>query len=109
MAHTYGARSFAVGVYLSFLALIAVPVLMPAVPVASAQANTKKLVLVLNSYNQGYQWTDDLVDGIRTALAPMQDVTDLDFMRVIAHYGAPDFFFTEFFRVHAQSRPEANS
>jgi len=40
------------------------------------------------------------------ALAPMQDVTDLAFMRVIAHYGAPDFFVTEFFRVHAQSRPE---
>ena len=43
-----------------------------------------------------------------TALAPMQDVTDLDFMRVIAHYGAPDYFFTEFFRVHAHSRPEAH-
>jgi tRNA-dihydrouridine synthase len=41
-----------------------------------------------------------------TALAPMQDVTDLPFMRVMAHYGAPDFFFTEFFRVHSQSRPE---
>jgi len=41
-----------------------------------------------------------------TALAPMQDVTGLAFMRVIAHYGAPDFFFTEFFRVHSQSRPE---
>ena len=41
-----------------------------------------------------------------TALAPMQDVTDLAFMRVIAHYGAPDYFFTEFFRVHAQSKPE---
>ncbi|HZZ20711.1 MAG TPA: tRNA-dihydrouridine synthase family protein [Opitutaceae bacterium] len=41
-----------------------------------------------------------------TALAPMQDVTDLAFMRVIAFYGAPDYFFTEFMRVHAQSRPE---
>jgi tRNA-dihydrouridine synthase B len=41
-----------------------------------------------------------------TALAPMQDVTDLAFMRVMAHYGAPDWFFTEFFRVHGQSRPE---
>src|SRR4051812_35597058 len=41
-----------------------------------------------------------------TALAPMQDVTDLAFMRVVAHYGAPDYFFTEFFRVHAQSRLE---
>jgi len=41
-----------------------------------------------------------------TALAPMQDVTDLAFMAVVAAYGAPDYFFTEFFRVHAQSRPE---
>ncbi len=41
-----------------------------------------------------------------TALAPMQDVTDLAFMRVIAGYGAPDYFFTEFFRVHQQSTPE---
>jgi tRNA-dihydrouridine synthase len=41
-----------------------------------------------------------------TALAPMQDVTDLAFMRVVAHYDAPDYFFTEFFRVHAQSRVE---
>ena len=41
-----------------------------------------------------------------TALAPMQDVTDLAFMRVVSHYGAPDYFFTEFLRVHAQSRPE---
>lgn len=36
----------------------------------------------------------------------MQDVTDLAFMQVITHYGAPDYFFTEFFRVHANSRPE---
>jgi tRNA-dihydrouridine synthase B len=41
-----------------------------------------------------------------TALAPMQDVTDLAFMQVIAHYGAPDYFFTEFLRVHAQSKLE---
>lgn len=38
-----------------------------------------------------------------TALAPMQDVTDLRFMRVVAHYGSPDYFFTEYFRVHADS------
>jgi len=41
-----------------------------------------------------------------TALAPMQDVTTLEFMRVVAHYGAPDIFVTEFFRVHDSSRPE---
>lgn len=41
-----------------------------------------------------------------TSLAPMQDVTDLPFMKVVAGYGAPDYFFTEYFRVHAHSRLE---
>ncbi len=40
------------------------------------------------------------------SLAPMQDVTTLQFMRVIARYGGPDVFWTEFFRVHGDSRPE---
>ncbi|MDZ8104760.1 MAG: tRNA-dihydrouridine synthase family protein [Nostoc sp. DedQUE12a] len=39
-----------------------------------------------------------------TALAPMQDVTNLKFMKVIAHYGSPDYFFTEYFRVNETSR-----
>jgi tRNA-dihydrouridine synthase len=42
------------------------------------------------------------------ALAPMQDVTDLAFMRVIARYGGPDVFYTEYFRVHADSRLDAD-
>jgi len=41
-----------------------------------------------------------------TALAPMQDVTDLPFMSVVADCGAPDYFFTEYFRVHEHSRLE---
>ena len=40
------------------------------------------------------------------ALAPMQDVTTLEFMRVIARYGGPDMYWTEYFRVHGDSRPE---
>ncbi len=36
----------------------------------------------------------------------MQDVTDLPFMRVIHHYGDPDYYFTEYFRVHPHSRLE---
>lgn len=41
-----------------------------------------------------------------TALAPMQDVTDLFFMQTIACYGCPDYFFTEYFRVHPSSTLE---
>ncbi len=36
----------------------------------------------------------------------MQDVTSLPFMEVIASRGCPDYFFTEFFRVHVHSRLE---
>ncbi len=40
------------------------------------------------------------------ALAPMQDVTTLEFMRVIDRYGGPEVYWTEYFRVHGDSRPE---
>ena len=48
----------------------------------------------------------DLIPSNRPALvlAPMQDVTDLPFMRVIARRGAPDWFVTEYFRVHPDSK-----
>ena len=36
----------------------------------------------------------------------MQDVTTLEFMRVIARYGGPDVYWTEYFRVHGDSQPE---
>lgn len=42
-------------------------------------------------------------EGFLTALAPMQDVTTELFMNLIGRYGAPDLFFTEYFRVHASS------
>lgn len=38
------------------------------------------------------------------ALAPMQDVTDLPLWKLLATYGGPDLFFTEYFRVHSVSR-----
>lgn len=41
-----------------------------------------------------------------TALAPMQDITTLPFIQVIASYESPDLFFTEYFRVHAHSTLE---
>jgi len=37
------------------------------------------------------------------ALAPMQDLTDLPFWKLLARYGGADVYFTEYFRVHATS------
>jgi len=38
------------------------------------------------------------------ALAPMQGVTDLPFLKLIAAYGGADVYVTEYFRVYATSR-----
>src|SRR3984957_19504664 len=40
------------------------------------------------------------------ALAPMQDVTDLPFWKLMTGYGGADVYYTEFFRVHAVSHLE---
>ena len=40
------------------------------------------------------------------ALAPMQDVTDLPFWKLMAAYGGADIYYTEYFRVHADSNLE---
>ena len=39
-------------------------------------------------------------------LAPMQDVTDLPFLRTMAAFGGADLYVTEYFRVHIHSRIE---
>jgi tRNA-dihydrouridine synthase B len=51
---------------------------------------------------------DALLAGPRPvlALAPMQGVTDLPFLRLIAGYGGADVYVTEYFRVYATSRLE---
>ena len=40
------------------------------------------------------------------ALAPMQDVTDLPFWGLVQSYGGADLYYTEYFRVHGDSRLE---
>ena len=43
------------------------------------------------------------------ALAPMQGVTDLPFLRLMAGYGGADVYVTEYFRVYATSRLDSTS
>ena len=42
------------------------------------------------------------------ALAPMQDVTDLPFWRLMARYGGADLYYTEYFRVYPNSHLDKN-
>lgn len=41
-----------------------------------------------------------------SALAPMQDITTLPFIKIVTQCGPPDYFFTEYFRVHEHSSLE---
>lgn len=43
------------------------------------------------------------------ALAPMQDVTDLPFLRLMAERGGADLYFTEYFRVHTTAQLERHT
>lgn len=45
-------------------------------------------------------------DSPMLALAPMQDVTDGAFWKLMHRYGGADIYWTEYFRVHASSRLE---
>lgn len=56
----------------------------------------------------GHQQFDALLRGAEPllVLAPMQDVTDLPFWRLMAGYGGADIYYTEYFRVHATSHLE---
>jgi tRNA-dihydrouridine synthase B len=45
-------------------------------------------------------------DELILALAPMQDVTDLPFWKLLTAYGGVDVYFTEYFRVHPTSNLE---
>lgn len=57
-----------------FFALGILLISMFSVPTAS-QALEKKNVLILNSYHQGFRWTDDITRGIITAMDPASDKT----------------------------------
>ncbi len=56
-----------------------------------------------------HEQLDALLHGpeIFLALAPMQDVTDGAFWNLMHRYGGADVYWTEYFRVHAVSRPES--
>src|ERR1700744_6257214 len=57
--------------------------------------------------NHAIQFNDFLTRGEPLlALAPMQDVTDLPFWKLMTRYGGADVYYTEYFRVHAVSHLE---
>lgn len=71
---------------------------------AGSRLGTARMSLLVEAF-------DGLLRGARPvlALAPMQDVTDLPFLRLVAERGGADLYFTEYFRVHATAQLERNT
>jgi ABC-type uncharacterized transport system substrate-binding protein len=45
-----------------------------------AEENIKKHILILNSYHQGYTWTDDVIKGIKSVLDDSENVIRIEYM-----------------------------
>ena len=73
---------------------------------ARAEPNATIARRKAKSMNPADQLRSTLAGGPVTALAPMQDVTDLPFWRLMAAYGGPDLYVTEYFRVREGSHLE---
>jgi two-component system cell cycle sensor histidine kinase/response regulator CckA len=62
--------------YIFLLACITIPFLLILPPISLADRE-KKTVLYLNSYHNGYHWSDGLLEGIRTVLNKSSYKVDL--------------------------------
>ena len=62
--------------------LLATAALLPAFAPSGAYAANRKNVLYLNSYHNGYSWSDQIQEGIRTTLAdsPFNVVLQIEYM-----------------------------
>jgi len=74
---------------------------MPSLPMSPSRIKSPAHLDPASSLQSLLAGTDPVL-----ALAPMQDVTDLPFWRLMTNYGGADVYFTEYFRVHADSHPE---
>ncbi len=70
---------------LPFCCILCMFVYLPSISIASGgvRIEGKKNVLILNSYHQGYKWTDDETQGALTGLDPVRN----DFKVVIEYMG----------------------
>lgn len=69
MVRHHHRRDRSSAVFLSSVVLIVATLSL----IPSASAADQKNVLILNSYHQGYKWTDDETQGALAALAPIKD------------------------------------
>ncbi|MEN6490020.1 MAG: ABC transporter substrate binding protein, partial [Smithella sp.] len=83
------------------LLFLSVATLMMVTPFlgSSAFAEEKKNVLILNSYHQGYKWTNDETRGVVEALAPVNDKIKIYIEYMGTKWMSSDQYFEELNRM----------
>lgn len=76
--------------YVFILAWLLVPFFLVHLPSAFAIDKQKKSVLYLNSYHNGYHWSDELLEGVRTVLNKGRYKVDLQIEYMDAKKFAPE-------------------
>jgi ABC-type uncharacterized transport system substrate-binding protein len=92
----------------SFCFILCLFVLLPSTSIASADARIadKKNVLILNSYHQGFKWTDDITRGVISALKPISGETRIFIEYMDTKWVKDDLYFQELRQIlkHKYSR-----
>lgn len=83
--------------FFSFSFVISLFVYLLSISIASADARIegKKNVLILNSYHEGFKWTDDITRGVISALEPVSGETRIFIEYLNTKWVKDDLYFLE--------------
>jgi PAS domain S-box-containing protein len=81
----------------SFSFVLSLFVSLPSISVASAEARIegRKNVLILNSYHEGFKWTDDITRGVISALEPVSGETRIFIEYLNTKWVKDDLYFQQ--------------
>ena len=92
----------------SLFFIISLCIFLPSKSIASADARLvgKKNVLILNSYHEGFKWTDDITRGVISALEPVSGETRIFIEYLGTKWVNDDLYFRELVQIlkHKYSR-----
>lgn len=83
--------------FVSFSFVLSLFVCLPSISIASAEARIdgKKNVLILNSYHEGFKWTDDITRGVISALEPVSGETRIFIEYLNTKWVKDDLYFQQ--------------
>jgi sigma-B regulation protein RsbU (phosphoserine phosphatase) len=79
--------------------LFSLLLILTTVIISDARAEDRKNVLILNSYHQGFKWTDDITRGVVSALNPVSGETRVYIEYMDTKWTNGDRYYDQLFRL----------